>query len=127
VADAAGADADKHFDEVGARNGEERDVGFTGDRAGQQSFAGAWRFDEENALRNATAQLLEFLRVFQELDDFLKLFLSFVGSGHILKSCFLLLRGKQAGAGLAETESLIASSLHLAHQEEAEAHQKKQR
>ena len=43
VADAAGADADEHLDEVRARNGEEGDVGLAGDGAGEQGLAGAGR------------------------------------------------------------------------------------
>ena len=46
VAHAARADADEHFDEVGARNGEEGHVGFAGHRARGQRLAGAGRPDE---------------------------------------------------------------------------------
>src|SRR5437667_180635 len=52
VADPAGADADKHFDEVRAGNGEERHIGFAGDRARDQRLAGAGRSDQEHAARN---------------------------------------------------------------------------
>src|SRR6202043_2137696 len=43
VAYPAGADADEHLDEVRARDGEERHVGFAGDGAGEQGLAGAGR------------------------------------------------------------------------------------
>src|SRR5260370_36898280 len=83
VAHAARAYADKHFHEVRTRNREEGNVGFTGDRARQQGFAGAWRPDKQHTLGNSSAQFLELLRVFQELNDFLQLFLGLVRPGDI--------------------------------------------
>ena len=41
IADARGADADEHLDEVGAADREERNVRFTRDRAREQRLAGA--------------------------------------------------------------------------------------
>ena len=41
VTHAACADADEHFNKVRTRNGEERHVRFTGNRAGEQCFTGA--------------------------------------------------------------------------------------
>ena len=78
VADAAGADADEHLDEVRAGDGEERNVGFAGDGAGQQGFAGSGRPDQEHALGDASAELLELLRLAQELDDLVQLFLGLI-------------------------------------------------
>ena len=72
VAHAAGAHADKHFHEVGAGDGEERNVGFAGDCACQQGLAGARRSDQQHALGDAAAQFLELLRLAQELDDLLE-------------------------------------------------------
>src|SRR4030095_6210843 len=63
VAHARGAHADEHLDEVGARDGEERHVGLAGDGLGQERLAGAGRSDEEDALRDLAAELLELLRV----------------------------------------------------------------
>src|SRR5262249_31413593 len=115
------------FYEIGAGDGKERNVGFAGDGAGKKSFASAWRADQKDALGNAAAELLEFLRVLEELDDFLKLFLGFVGACHVFEGGFLLLSREEARAGLAETESLVAASLHLAHEEQAKADEKKKR
>src|SRR5580704_13224608 len=81
---AARAHAHKHFHEVRARNGEERNVRLSRNRASQQSLACSRRPDQQNALRNASAKLLEFLRIFQKLDNFLQLFLGFIGSRNIL-------------------------------------------
>ena len=62
VAHAARADADEHFDEIRTADAEKRRIGFAGDGFGEQGFAGAGRADHQNALRNATAQPLKFLR-----------------------------------------------------------------
>src|SRR5271167_2755912 len=85
IADAARADADEHLDEVRTRDREEGNVGFAGNRARQQSLARARRPDEQHALRNASAEFLEFLRIFQEVYDFVELFLGFVDSGNVLE------------------------------------------
>jgi hypothetical protein len=71
VADARRADADEHLDEVRAADREERHIGFTGHRTRQQRFAGARRSHEQDAFRDAPAELLEFLRLAQEIDDLL--------------------------------------------------------
>ncbi len=123
IADAAGADADEHFDEVRTGDGEERNAGFAGDGAGQQRLAGSGRTDQQHALRNAAAELLELLRLAQEFDDLLQLFLGFFDAGDILKRDLLLLRGMQARAALAEAEGLVAAALHLAHHEDPERQQ----
>ena len=72
IADAAGADADKHLDEVGTGDGEEGAVRFAGHRFGDQRFPCPWRADAENPFGNAPAQGGKFLRVFQKLDDLLQ-------------------------------------------------------
>ncbi len=64
VAHTASADADEHFDEVGAGNREEGNIGFASDGARQQRLARAWRADQKHALGNAAAQFLKLLRVF---------------------------------------------------------------
>ena len=53
VADARGADADEHLDEVRAADREERDVGLAGDGAGEQRLAGARRAHQQHALGDA--------------------------------------------------------------------------
>ena len=118
VADAACAHADEHLDEVGAGDAEERHVGFAGHGAGQQGLAGSGRPDQQHALGNASAELLELLRLAQELDDFLELFLGFIHAGHVFERDLLLLHGEQAGAALAERQRLVAAGLHLADHDE---------
>ena len=118
VADAACADADEHLHEVRTRDAEEGHIGFAGYRAGQQGLAGSGRPDQQHALGNAAAQLLELLRFAQELDDLLQLFLGFIHAGDVFEGHLLLLHGEQAGPALAERQRLIAASLHLADHDE---------
>ena len=127
IAHAAGAYADEHFHEIGARDGEEWNVGFAGNRACQQSFSRSRRPDEQHAFGDASAKLLEFLRIFQEIDDFVKLFLGFVNSGDIFEGRFLLLRSKQTRAGFAEAQRFVPAGLHLLHHENPEEDEKNQR
>ncbi len=120
VADAACADADEHLDEVRTGDREEGNIGFAGYRAGEQGLAGSRRSDEQDALGNAAAELLELLRLAQEFDDLFQLFLGFVDAGNVFKRHLLLLHREQAGAALAEGHGLVAAALHLAEHEEPE-------
>src|ERR1700691_165533 len=127
IAHTAGAYADEHFHEIRAGDGEERNVGFAGDRACQQSLAGSRRSDEKHAFGNASAKLLEFLRIFQEIDDFVKLFLGFVNSSDIFEGRFLLLRREQTRTRFSKAQGFVPASLHLLHHENPEEDQKNQR
>src|SRR5262245_31745759 len=91
IAHAARAHADEHLDKIRTGDREKRNVGFASNRAGQQRFASSRRADEQYSLGNATAQLLELLRLAQEFDDLLEFFLGFLDSCHVLKRDFLLL------------------------------------
>ena len=117
IANAAGADADEHFNEVRSGDRKERNVGFAGDGTRQQGLAGSRRSDQQHAFRNASAELLELLRLAQELDNLLQLFFGLFDAGHVFKRDFLLLHREQTGAALAERQRLIAAGLHLADHE----------
>ena len=114
VADARGADADEHLDEVGAGNGEERHVGFARDRARDQRLAGAGRADQQHAARNLAAEPLELAGVAQELDDLLQILLGLVDAGDVLEGDAAMRLGQKLGAALAEAQRLAAGALHLA-------------
>ena len=117
VADARGADADEHLDEVGARNGEERNPRLAGDGPRKQGLAGARRPDQERARRNPAAEPAELLRVAQELDDFLHLLLGLVDSRHVVEGDPALPLGQHPRLGLAEAHcAAAASALHLVHE-----------
>ncbi len=127
VADAACADADKHLNKVGTGDGEERHIGFAGHGTRQQGLAGSRRSDEQHALGNAAAQLLELLRLAQVFDDLLQLFLGLIDAGHILEGDLLLLHREQARTALAERQRLVAARLHLAQHEEPDRAEKNER
>ena len=127
VADAAGADADEHLDELRAGDAEERHAGLTGDGAGHQRLAGAGRPDEQHAARDARAERVELLRVLQELDDFLELRLGLVDAGDVGERDDGLVAEEHPGPALAEAEGLVIGALGLAHHEEDEAADDEQR
>ncbi len=83
VADAAGADADEHLHEVGTGDREEADAGLAGDGAGEQRLAGAGRTDEQDALGDPGADLLEPLGHPQEVDDLADLQLHALVAGDV--------------------------------------------
>src|SRR5579863_5544873 len=93
IAHTAGAHADEHFDEIRAGNREKGNIRLAGDSARQQSLSGSRRADQEHALRNAPAELLEFLRVFQEINNLVEFFLGFVNSRNVFEGGLFLLRG----------------------------------
>ena len=127
VADARGADAHEHLDEVRARDREEGDVRLAGDGAREQRLAGAGRADQEDALGDLAAELLELLRVLEELDDLLELDLGLLDAGDVLERHLLLRRGQQLRAGLAEGEGLVPAGLHLPHDHEPDRDEQDQR
>ena len=104
------ADADEHLDEIRAGDREERHVGLAGDRAGEQGLAGAGRADQQHALGDPAADLLELLRVLEELDDLLELLLGLVDAGDVVEGDAAVLLGQKARARLAEAHRLAAAA-----------------
>src|SRR3989475_262584 len=127
IAHTGSTDAHEHLHEVGARDREERDVRLAGDRLREQRLARARRPDEQHALRDLSTELLELLRVFQEIDDLAQLFLGLVHPGDILKGDFVLLLRNQPGPRLPEAQRLGAAPLHLAHEEDPDADEEQHR
>src|SRR5712692_2139466 len=78
IADTAGADAHEHLHKIRARDREERYVGFASNSPRQQGLAGSRRTHQQHALWDPSPQFLELLRLAQELDDLLQLFLGLV-------------------------------------------------
>ena len=127
VAYAAGADADEHLDEVRTGDGEERHARLAGDGASQQGLTRAGRADQQRALGDLAAQLLELARVLQEIDDLLQLVLGLVDAGDVLEGDAVLVLGQQPGLGLAEAHGPPRAALHLAHEEDPHADQQQDR
>ena len=76
VPDPAGADADKHLDEVGSRNREEWHACLSGDCAGEQRLACSRRTDEQCAFGDLSPEARELVWVAQKLDDFFQFLLA---------------------------------------------------
>src|SRR5262249_3068333 len=127
VADARGADADEHLDEVRARDREEGDAGLAGHGAREERLAGAGGPDEQHALRDAAAEARELLRLAQEGDDLLELDLRLLDAGHVVEGDALLVLGEQPRPRLAEAHRLAAAGLHLADEEDPDADDGEQR
>ncbi len=85
IANARGADAHEHFDEVRSGQTEKRHAGLAGNGLGQQRLAGSRRSDQQQPLGNAAAEDLIFLGCAQELNDFAQFFHGLVNSGHVLE------------------------------------------
>ena len=121
VADAAGADADEHLDEVRAGDREEGDAGLAGDGAGEQRLAGAGRAVEQDALGDAGAERLELLRVLEEFLDLLQLLHRLVDPGDVAEGDFRRVDRHPLRFRFAEVHHPRAAALHLVHQEDPEA------
>src|SRR5215813_7381909 len=91
VAHTRSAHADKHLNEIRTGDREEGNVCFAGNRTSQQRLARSRRSHHQNALRNASAELLKLLRFLKKLDDFLKLFLGFFNTSNVFERNSLLL------------------------------------
>src|SRR5262249_55417581 len=101
VADAAGADADEHFDEVRTGDGEERPVCLAGNRSRHQGFAGARRTNKQHAARHLAAEALKLAWIAKELHDLSEVRLGFVTAGNVLERDATVCLGEQLGATLA--------------------------
>src|SRR6266850_7192204 len=117
VAHSGCANADEHFDKIRSTDREERHIRFTRDSTCKQGFSRSRGSDQQNTFRNSAAKLLKLLRFLQKIDDFLQFFLRFLDPGDIFKRHLLLMRREQAGPALAEGQGLVASALHLPHEE----------
>ena len=73
-----------------------------------QRLAGAGRADEQHAARDPAAEALELLRIAQELDDLLQVFLGLVDAGDVLEGDAAMRFGEQLGLGLAEAHGAAA-------------------
>jgi len=121
VAHAACADADEHFDEIGARDREEGNIRFACNGTRKQRLTGARRADQQHALGDAPAETLEFLRVTQKFDDLLQLVLGLVDARDVLERHAAVTFGQQLCLRFAD------AGLHLAHEEDPHRDQQQHR
>ena len=127
VADARGAHADEHLDEVRAGDGEERHVGLAGDGPGQQRLAGARRAHQQHALGNLAAELLELLRLLEELDDLVELLLGLLDAGDVRERDLAGPASSSLARLLPKDMRPVAAALHLAHEEDPDAEEQQHR
>ena len=113
VANARGADADKHFHEVRTADREEGHIRLASNGAGEQGFAGSRGANHENALGNAAAELLELLGIFQKFHQFLNLVLRLFDAGDILEGDAVFILREHSGLGLAKVQRALACHLDL--------------
>src|SRR5438874_8117066 len=124
VANPAGADADKHLDEIGTADREEWDISLAGDGAGEQCLAGAGRPDQKHAFRNAPPEFLKLLRITQKLDQLLHFILGFLDSGDVAESNFIFVASQHARFGFAEVQGAFAGHADLLAEQEIENEEK---
>ena len=122
VADAAGADADEHFDEVGAGDGEEGHVGLAGDGLGEEGLA-ACRGRRRAARRGGCARRVagSFLGFLRNSTISVDLFLGLVDAGDVGEGDVGVFLGEEAVAGAAEVAEhadAAAGGADLAEEEE---------
>ena len=117
IAHAARAHAHEHFHKVRAGNRKERHPRLARNSASQQRFARAGRADEQHALGHARAQLLELLRILQEIDDLAQLLRLLLRACDIGKCNLVLARIAQPRAGSTEVHHALAATALLAHHE----------
>ena len=110
VTHAACTDADIHFDKVGAGDGQKLHACLARDRAGQQRLARARRTDEQHALGDARAEVNEFRRLFQKVDDLLQFLFFLVRAGNVGKGRGALVVPAGLERGRAELGHAVAAA-----------------
>lgn len=95
VVDMGSVYVDEYFDEVGIGNGEEWYFGFVGDGFGQQGFVGVGWVDYQYVVWDMVVQVLEFVWIVKEFDQFVDFFFGFVVVGDVSEGGFDLVFGQQ--------------------------------
>ena len=117
VAHACRADTDEHLHEVGAGDRDERHARLTGDGTRDERLAGARRADEQHALRDARADVLELARQLQEVDDLGDLFLDRAVAGDVGERRLRLVGVVDLGARAPDVHDRAHLSLRTARDE----------
>src|SRR5262249_38314236 len=113
IANTTRAHADKHLHKIRSTDAEEGGVRFSRDRFREQGLAGSRRAHHENSLRDASAQFLKLLGVFQKLDQFRNLLLGLFDTGNVLESRAILFLVQHASLALAKAQRAFSSHLDL--------------
>ena len=123
VAHARCAHADKHFDEIRAGYAEEWHARFARNRFGEQRFTCARRPDQQDAVWNVATEFLEFLRVFEEVDNFFHFLFGLVTAGNVIKIDTLRAVVLQTRFRFADRHHAAFTAVHLTHHEEPQPNQ----
>ena len=127
VADARRADADEHFDEVGAADAEEGNVGLARDGSRKERLTRSGSAEQKHAARHSRAELREFRGVFEELHDLFKLFLRFVASGDVVEGHLRAVVEEKLRLALREAHDLAAAALHVVDEVNPDADEQERR
>src|SRR4029077_13002015 len=127
TADAGRADADEHLDELRGRDAEKWHPRLAGDGTRQQRLTGPRRANEQNAFGHPAAELLELLRIAQEIDHLLQLELRLLHPGDVVE-CRLgggwIL---EAGAAAAKAENALRRLTAPSHEPDPDGDQHDER
>ena len=118
IPDPGGPHTDKHFHKIRPTDTEKGDIRFPRDGLGKERFPRSGRPHQENPLRDAAPEAGKFLRILEEFDDLLKLFLGLFDPRHILKGYLLFRLREDFRAALSEREGLSPPHLHLPHEKD---------
>ena len=117
VAHPRGTNTHKHFNKIRAGNSKERHTRLTGNRAGQQGFAGARRANQQRPFGDFATQAAEFLRVLQKLDNLFQLFFGLVNARHVREGHLAGAFCQHFGAGFAKAHRpALTAALHAVHE-----------
>ena len=117
----------EHLDKIRAADGEERYTRFTRNSTCEQCLACTRRAKKQYALRNACTEIVELLRMLEELYDFLEFLLCFIRSGHILERNLHFVAACHTRTALAKGHDTAAAALRLLHDEKPHANEQKHR
>src|SRR5208337_1116152 len=82
----------------------------------KQGLAGPRRPNQQYPFGNTSPEALRFLRIFQELDDFLKLTFGFINSSYIIKAYLYILLTIDFHSRFAQGKHTLGASTHFFHQ-----------
>ena len=121
VTHTTGANANKHFYEIGSAQREERHLGFAGNRLGKQGFSRPRRATQQHTLGNFASQVSILLGVFEKVHHFKNLVFGPVKACDVFKGDFNRTVGvKHLRTALTDVEDLATrstgtASAHAAH------------
>ena len=103
--------------------------GLAGDRAGEQGLTGARRTDHQHTARNRAAEVTEFARVFEKVDDLADLLAGLFDARHVGEGDLDGVGLELARAALADRHDAGATgtALHAPHDEDPHAEQQNDR